>query len=140
MGRRYHSDQNRQSALKTVVFVTVLAISIATGARAQTPKDCVALADGVPETVHEGRYSILCVRPTPGPLTLRCRADGVPGPSLLRIYPHALDGARERILEIATDGALPPIDGTAGADAVVFFSYDGPFDPIRDRYTLTCRW
>ncbi len=106
----------------------------------QTPKDCVTLDKGVSQVVYEGRYNILCVRPPPGPLVLRCATDGVRGPSRLAVHPYSVDGPAPTILAISENGPLAEITGTAGPDAHVFFSYDGPFQPLNDRYRLTCRW
>lgn len=140
MLRRYHRRENRQSILTGVSFATILLGATATEVLAQTPKDCVALSRGIAATVHEGRYNILCVRPEPGPMDLRCKAEGVPAPSTLRVFPYEVDGAPETTIDLTADGPLPPVTGIAGPDAHVFFSYDGPFDPIRDGYRLTCRW
>ncbi|MDF1792807.1 MAG: hypothetical protein P1U88_12900 [Thalassobaculaceae bacterium] len=140
MDRRYHREENRQSTGTFVSFLTVLAIASATEVFAAPLKDCVAMAEGVPTTVHEGRYNILCVAPPPGPLTLNCAIRGTRGRSTLQVFPHAIAGAAEATVEMPDDGPLPTIAGRAGDTARVFFSYAGPFDPIRDGYDLTCRW
>ena len=107
---------------------------------AETPKDCLALEPNQPQIVHEGRYNILCVRPPPGPLDLRCTVDGVSGPSRLATHPYRVDGAVPQTIEIDSERPLAPLHGTARDGAHVFFSYDGPFYPVRDGYRLTCRW
>lgn len=139
MSGRYHHRQCWQSIV-TVAFASIAMLTAPPDADAQTPKDCVALMPGQPEPVHEGRYNILCVRPQAGPLRLVCRLDGVPGPSNLLVHPHEVAGAEETSLSVTGDGGLPLIEGMAGAAAHVFFSYDGPFNPVHDKYTLTCRW
>ena len=104
------------------------------------PKDCVEIAIDRPATVHEGRYNILCLRPRPGPVNIRCRTDAVSGPSRLAVEPYNMTGIESRIVDITDDGPVLVFSGVAGTNAHLFFSYDGPFQPIRDRYTLTCRW
>lgn len=144
MPRRYHREENRQSAAEFVSFLTILAISLLTApsspAHGAALKDCVAMVSGAPATVHEGRYNILCLAPAAGPLDLRCTIGGSTGASVLKIYPHAIEGASQTTVQVSEDGPLPPIVGSAGPGARVFFSYDGPFDPIRDGYRLICRW
>jgi len=105
-----------------------------------SPKDCVELSPGVAETVHQGRYNILCVRPAAGAVSVACEVADVATPSRLQVHPLAIDGAYPQTVSIAGDGPLPEISGSAGSAAYVFFSYDGPFDPIRDGYSLTCHW
>lgn len=139
MTESYHPPGARKSAL--IGAAVALAAAVAGPVAAQTPKDCAVLGSGEPAIVHEGRYNILCIRPAPGPFAPACSVEGVAGASRLAIHPLAIDGAGPAILPVDGDGPLPvPIDGTAGRDAYLFFSYDGPLDPIRDRYTLTCRW
>jgi hypothetical protein len=144
MSRRYHRDKSRQSFAAFVSFLTVQTIALAAVWPAPSSgaglKDCVAMTAGRGATVHEGRYNILCVIPPPGPVTLQCSADGVAADSLLQVFAHDIAGAGDSTLTLTGDGPLPAISGTAGRDAHVFFSYAGPFDPIRDGYRLTCRW
>ena len=120
-----------------------LLIDSAGPAASAEPKDCVRLEPGVSAMVYEGRYDILCVHPPPGPLRITCGAAGVRGPSFLAVHPHRVEGADAGRLAI-TYGARFEIIGEVPADgaedARVFFSYDGPFNHIFDRYTLTCRW
>lgn len=103
-------------------------------------KDCVSVEAGTPAVVQEGRYNILCLRPSPGPFFVDCFAKDVPGPHTLVLYPYAIDGPGRQDVEISGDGAALALRGVARTDAHLFLSYDGPFDPIRDGYTLTCRW
>jgi hypothetical protein len=150
MVRSYHHAKSRQSVVtprRCALAAILLAGAGLVGAgpaSAQvpksSPKDCLALKPGIAETVHEGRYNILCVRPPPGPLALRCRVDGVTGQSALQVYPLTVDGTVDRTVTLSGDGPLPAVDGIAGPDAYAFFSYDGPFYPVRDKYRLTCRW
>lgn len=105
-----------------------------------TPKDCVLVEVGKPAVVQEGRYNILCLRPGPGPFSVSCFAEGVPGPHTLVLYPFDIGGPARQDIEIFGDGPVFSLQGMAGADAHLFLSYDGPFDPIRDGYNLTCRW
>lgn len=94
----------------------------------------------MPATVHEGRYNILCVRLPPGPFDLQCRADDVAESSLLDVHPLNVDGLEPHTRTVSGDGAVMAATGRAAADAHVFFSYAGPFYPVRDGYRLTCRW
>lgn len=120
-------------------LVGTLQFGVGSG-QAGTPKDCVSVEAGEPAIVQEGRYNILCLRPIPGPFTVACYAEGVPGPHTLVLYPFDIDGPARQRIEIAGDGPVLTLQGMAGPDAHLFLSYDGPFDPIRDGYSLTCRW
>ncbi|NQW12186.1 MAG: hypothetical protein HQ481_20160 [Alphaproteobacteria bacterium] len=144
MRERYHPDPRAKStAWRLALLFTLLCVVIvppALAAAGGTPKDCVELATAVPEPVHEGRYNILCLRPKPGPVNIKCRADAVTGASRLAIEPFDMAGLTSQTVEVTQDGPVFAITGTAGANAHLFFSYDGPFQPIRDQYTLTCRW
>lgn len=146
MRERYHHGATPKSkahgfvtllAMLSVLLTTSPAYPQGTGA---TPKDCVEIASNVPGTVHEGRYNILCLRPSPGPVEIRCRADGVPGPNRLAVSPFAIARIKPHVVEITRDGPMLAVAGVARENAHLFFSYDGPFQPIRDRYTLTCTW
>ncbi len=126
-----------------VTWMSVLGLAMLSEAPAATqPKDCVRLQNGEGATVYEGRYDILCIHPDPGPLALSCAATRVPGPSFLAVHPYRVAGAGPQRVTVA-DGLQLMLSGHVDADgadeARVFFSYDGPFNPIKDRYTLTCR-
>lgn len=112
----------------------------ATSGQVGTPKDCVLVEAGEPALVQEGRYNILCLRPDPGPFAVACFAEGVPGPHMLVVYPFDIAGPGRQDIQILGDGPVLALRGLAGNDAHLFLSYDGPFDPIRDGYRLTCRW
>ena len=134
------SHGNLMGGSLLLFLAACLAVLPEAPAQAAGLKDCIPMESGTPAIVHEGRYNILCVRPSPGPFSLACQVDGVPGESQLMVTPENVAGPGAARKSVSTDGPLLRLDGNAGAEAHVFFSYDGPFAPIRDGYALTCRW
>jgi hypothetical protein len=130
-------------ARSTAALTIALVVSIEGGTtlgQTTKPKDCVEVETGVPTVVQEGRYNILCLRPKPGPFLARCRAEQVMAPSSLTMYPFDIEGPSAKDIAVKDTGLILEVDGVAGIEAHLFLSYGGPFDPIRDGYTLTCRW
>lgn len=114
--------------------------AVAASSGAGAPRDCVSVQNGEAAIIQEGRYNILCMRPAPGPFAVRCSAENVPGSHVLALYPFDIQGPTEGEIEVLGDGHVLSLTGLAGADAHLFLSYDGPFNPIYDGYALTCHW
>lgn len=124
----------------SVLFVITLVPFAIPGLTSANVKDCVSVESDLPATVHQGRYNILCARLVAGAFHIACRADGVVGESTLRVGSVNVQPAIERVIQLRGNGELLSYSAVAGPNAHVFFSYDGPFNPIRDGYRLTCSW
>lgn len=135
--REMHQPRDWQLSATALLAVFVLSAP----ATASVPKDCIQMVNAKAATVHQGRYNILCIHPGAHALTIACKTDRVPGASRLMVHPHQFAPAEEAAIAIERSGQSFTLTGKGGgADARVFFSYDGPFDPIRDQYSLTCHW
>ena len=137
MERVTHRPRGRLLFATALLALPFLPVSATAG----VPKDCVQVTNGKPQTVHQGRYNILCIHPGEHPLTITCKADRVPGASRRMVHPHLFAPAEPKTIAIERSGQSFTLTGKgAGAEARVFFSYDGPFDRVRDQYSLTCHW